>query len=418
MKTFRQIFLTRILLGGLIMVIGLSGQSMRTEDLHSVSEFVLVVDRSGSMGGTAMSDAKEALKSFVNDMRPGDKAAVIEFSSGVILSQRMTSDRSSLLSAIGRIRAEGATQLYDAVGRALLEVRNSRSIPVIVFLTDGRDNMSSLSAADLGNMGPSQGVFVYGIGLGDVDQGALKAIASATGGSYDHSAASSGLQDLYKKVLKEYYENIGRKLSSHSQLVVRSLPMGQPVFFNGSRVGQTPLLLSNIQPGNFNLRVDFPRGKWENSFQIPAGKKGYIDARESEVPMSVAVLSTPHNGMTFIDGQFVGYTSPFLLKKTTTQKGWLFKRDVTKEDFSRELIIPSLPKGHHTLKIVSIPEDGFEDFFKPLEYEFYMGESNLIIVADCRTGEVETREYSGELKAGGKRPVDPFDELDSELEDF
>ena len=66
---------------------------------------------------------------------------------------------------------------------------------------------------------------------------------------------------------------------------------------------------------------------------------------------------------------------------------------------------------------MGISDDGFENFFKPLEYRFYMGDKNLIISADCRTGEVETAETESDLNPSGKKYTDPFDELDDDFGD-
>lgn len=389
----------------------------RFEPLQNENHFILVVDKSGSMMGQPLNDAKFALKEFIKNMKNSDKAAILEFSDGVGFAQRLTNNKAALTYAADKIDCYGGTHLYDAVGRALMEVRGSNTPNIIIFMTDGHDFGSSLNAANLANMCPSEGVFVYGIGLGDVDQSALKMIAIATGGSYDYTASSGDLRSLYTKVLSEYYTNFGDKLQDKSQIVLRSFPKDQPVFVNGQRMGSTPVLISNLSGGSYSLKVEFPAGNWTYNLNMPMGQKAYVDARESDVPKNIAIMSTPHNGMTFIDGQFVGYTSSFGLKKSKEKKGFIFKKEIVNLDFTRELIVPAVPKGQHTVKIVAISDDGFENFFAPVEYSFYMGNENLVMDVDCRTGEVETTTTNKQLKPSGQKHTDPFDELDSEFGD-
>ena len=44
-----------------------------------VSNFVLVLDRSGSMAGEPLEDAKQALAGFIGSMRDGDRASLVSF---------------------------------------------------------------------------------------------------------------------------------------------------------------------------------------------------------------------------------------------------------------------------------------------------------------------------------------------------
>ncbi len=406
-----------ILLISITTISSAQSRPVQFDDLKAETHFILVMDRSGSMSGSAIHDARIAVKNFVGDMQPADRAAILEFGSDISILQKMTSSKSSLYTAADRLRASGGTRLYDAIGRALLEVKDDESAAVVIFMTDGQDGSSSLTISDLANMCPSQGVLVYGIGLGDADQNSLRKIARATGGEIEYSTNSANLSDIYLRVQKSYYERIGNRLQTLSQLIVRSIPQGQPVIVNGQKRGMTPLLLTDLQPGDYDVNVEFRGGTWKQNFTLPVGKRAFLDARESDIPKNIAILSTPHNGMTFIDGQFVGYTSSFLLKKNKTKKGFIFKREIVREDFSRELIVPAVAQGNHTLKIVAVSDDGFENFFAPLSYTFHMGDKNLIINADCRTGEVESSETDAVLKPGGRQPTDPFKELDDEFGD-
>ncbi|HDR05425.1 MAG TPA: VWA domain-containing protein, partial [Candidatus Marinimicrobia bacterium] len=382
------------------------------EKILSENHFYLVVDKSGSMYGQPMTDAKIALRNFVQNMGARDYAALIEFSDGILYSQRLTNNKQALLNAVERLSPNGGTRLYDAIGKALLEIKYSNSSAMVIFMTDGWDNGSSLRPTELSNLLPSQGIYVYGIGLGNVDQAALNTIANATGGKFEYTSKSGELSSIYNRAQKYYHENIGGNKVTRSQMVVRSLPPGQPVVLAGRSMGNTPLLISNLQAGNYKLEVNFSAGTWSCDLDIAAGMKGYLDARESDVSRNLAIMSVPHNAMAFLDGQFVGYTQSFGPKKSKSKKGFIFKKEVVNYDFSRQLIVEKVTPGRHTLRIVALPDEGFQDFFKPVEYSFTMPKMNTIIDVDCRTGEVETTTTEKELKSSGMAPRNPFDELE------
>src|SRR5687767_14839150 len=74
----------------------------------------LVLDTSSSMDDE-MPLAKQAAMDFIAKLRPGDVAEVVSFDSRVEVLQPLTSSRPLLESAIQRLRAGGATSLYNAV---------------------------------------------------------------------------------------------------------------------------------------------------------------------------------------------------------------------------------------------------------------------------------------------------------------
>jgi len=57
------------------------------------NNIVLVVDRSGSMSGQPMAEAKKGVKAFLRQMNASDHAALIAFDDQVNLIQTATSDK-------------------------------------------------------------------------------------------------------------------------------------------------------------------------------------------------------------------------------------------------------------------------------------------------------------------------------------
>ena len=79
---------------------------------------------------------------------PGDRAAVFSFSADVQVHQRFTRDRRALERALGSMRPESGTSVYDAVRLASGELARREGRRVIVMITDGGDTTSHWRFAD------------------------------------------------------------------------------------------------------------------------------------------------------------------------------------------------------------------------------------------------------------------------------
>lgn len=101
---------------------------------------VLLLDTSGSTRGEVTLMRRAALR-FLNEMRPQDRIAVIQFNRDVELLQDLTADRSKVEKALDRLQDGSATSFYDALKLTIDEVFSKVSgRKAIVALTDGVDS--------------------------------------------------------------------------------------------------------------------------------------------------------------------------------------------------------------------------------------------------------------------------------------
>lgn len=198
---------------------------------------VLAFDVSASMAAddvapTRMEAAKAAASEFVRRQPDGVIVGVVAFSDSGLSVQVPTSDEAAVLSAIGRLHPERGTSLNEGLEAAVAAIVTSqdgvsgydadrspeptlrpmapagRRSAAIVLLSDGeatadRDPLEGAAIA------AQQGIRVYTVGVGSVagavidveglsvatqlDEATLRAIAAATGGSYQHAGSADDL---------------------------------------------------------------------------------------------------------------------------------------------------------------------------------------------------------------------------------
>lgn len=165
-------------------------QLFRHEDIPVVA--ALLIDHSGSMR-PKLAEVTAAARAFVHSSNPDDQMFVVNFNETVSLGLpeaiRFTSSADELERAIWRTPAVGQTALYDAILGALGHLQTgSRDKKVLIVVSDGGDNASRHSLAEVLKITAQCNVVIYTIGLfdgpddRDADPRVLNRLAQATGG--------------------------------------------------------------------------------------------------------------------------------------------------------------------------------------------------------------------------------------------
>ena len=165
---------------------------------------LLVVDTSGSMVGQPMTEAKEALTSFVSQAAADVELGLLSFSTAPQVLVPPTLDRRGLLAAVTGLEAQGETSLYDAViaGVAALGPTGDRRV---VVLSDGADTRSAAPLEQALDATRDSGVKVDGIGFNtdEAVQEVLAQIASTGRGQVYAAASSAELTSALASTVRE-----------------------------------------------------------------------------------------------------------------------------------------------------------------------------------------------------------------------
>ena len=166
----------------------------------------IVLDRSGSMAGDKIRNAKAATIEALKRLGPDDIFSVVTYNHAIetlVPAQRAT-QVDAIMHQINRIKAEGDTALFGGVSQAAAEVRKHlgpERISRIVLLSDGRANVGPQSPEDLGRLGASlikEGISVSSIGLGeDYNEDLMTQLAQRSDGNTYFVAESMDLARIF-----------------------------------------------------------------------------------------------------------------------------------------------------------------------------------------------------------------------------
>lgn len=176
--------------------------------------FVLVVDRSGSMAGNKLVEAKFGADWWADNARIDDRLCVVSFANLPSTDFALTAiasdaDRTAAQAAIAGISAGGSTSIGGGLREGLNNILGAgmrAATQIIVLLTDGLHNSGEDPSTVLPDL-IDNGVRVYTIGIGpSIDTSLLQSIASTTGGTFyriDPTLSASDQEFRIRTVLQE-----------------------------------------------------------------------------------------------------------------------------------------------------------------------------------------------------------------------
>lgn len=152
-------------------------------------EISIVIDRSGSMNGEKIAQAREAARQIVAGLRPGERFNIIDYADTVESLApapivKTPQSEADALAYIDAIQARGSTNLHGALAEALTQAPSEGTLPMVLFLTDGLptegvvDETQIREDAERLNV-HGRRVFTFGVGL-DVNAPLLTSIAERT----------------------------------------------------------------------------------------------------------------------------------------------------------------------------------------------------------------------------------------------
>lgn len=175
--------------------------------------------------------AKEVASDFISG-RPNDNIGLTIFAGEAFTQCPMTVDHAALLNLLHNVRTDlvvkGLIQDGTAIGMGLANsvsrLKDSKAkSKVIILLTDGSNNVGSISPMTAASIAKKYGIRIYTIGLGKESEGDLGAIdyktlqniAVSTNGEFYRAQSQAELSKIYQDIDKLEKTKLRVKAYSH-----------------------------------------------------------------------------------------------------------------------------------------------------------------------------------------------------------
>lgn len=238
--------------------------SAEPDIVDNPTDIILILDRSGSMSGSAIANLKSGAKAFIDiidestdgtrngQIGSGSRIGIVSFATTATQDTQLITSVNDLKTAVDDLSASGNTNHADAFTKAneLFEP-NSTNAKVMAMFTDGITTAGG-NAAAVAAAAKAQGVIIYVIGLsgnGGIDEQALREWASDPDSAYVAiTPDDTELEDLFEDLAK----NITSPGATNIEITDTVSPCFRITAVSAPTNGTTSLLDSNTVRWNMD----------------------------------------------------------------------------------------------------------------------------------------------------------------------
>jgi len=274
---------------------------VKTGSSRKPTDFVIVLDRSGSMADDRKMDyAKKAIDSLINQLREGDRFALVDFDSivetPVPLTEATSGAKDRFRSALRSIDPRGGTNLGGGLVKGIDEMRaGGRAVghaQRLVLLSDGLANEGITGQTELNQIAARAvsgefAISTIGVGL-DFNESLMSSLADYGTGNYTFL---ENLASLDKVLAQEFYgasqvlaSDLRVELDLSSGIAVTDAS-GYPVDREGSKFIVRPGHLYQGQRKTLFVSLKLPTGSTYTKSLGQASVSYRIQDRFHTVPL-------------------------------------------------------------------------------------------------------------------------------------
>ncbi len=242
-------------------------------------DLIVVLDRSGSMEGQKIDDARYAIGRLLDRLSGRDRFALISYANNVYthtpLVEMSLPNVQRLRREVARIQASGGTNLGGGLQRGVNMFTSSAGINrqrKVILISDGLANQGITDPYQLGNIasnGPEHNFSVSTVGVGyDFNEVLMTTIADHGGGNYSFLESPERFAEVFEKECRT-----ARSVAASGTEIRIALPRGVTLVDGGGY----PIKMENrnavIRPG------DILSGQQRNfflTFAVPTSKKQHF----------------------------------------------------------------------------------------------------------------------------------------------
>jgi Ca-activated chloride channel family protein len=186
-----------------------------------------VIDRSGSMSGERIAQAREAAVMAIKRLDDKDIASLVIFDDriDVPVPAQKVADHNYFIDRILQVGARGNTAIYAGVDAGAAEVRKFKDphrLNRVVLLSDGQANVGPSRPGDFAELGRqllAEGISVSTIGLGaDYNEDLMLQLARAADGNHAFAGAPTDLIQIFNREFDDVLASCAQMVSIDVEL--------------------------------------------------------------------------------------------------------------------------------------------------------------------------------------------------------
>jgi Ca-activated chloride channel family protein len=258
----------------------MEGFNIASEKKRAPVNLAIVLDKSGSMSGQKIDQARRAAIDALRLLDSNDIVSVVTYDTivSVLVPATKMSDRESVEKAIRSIQADGSTALYDGVSKGAAELRkffDKERVNRIVLLSDGLANSGPSSPAELAALGASLSkenisVSTLGLGLG-YNEDLMVQLAQKSGGNHHFIENATELADVFRGEFEDVLSVVAQEVAMKVRIPEGIRPvrvLGNDAEINGQQIVTRLAQIYSRQKKVVVIEVELPASEVNSTREL------------------------------------------------------------------------------------------------------------------------------------------------------
>jgi Ca-activated chloride channel family protein len=262
----------------------------------------LVIDRSGSMRGQKLDDARRAAREFVTRLSEQDRLALVHYGTSVsVFPSALVKEeaRAQMLAFVDAIEDDGSTNISGGLEAAAQQLRPYVSqfrVTRAILMSDGQPTAGLVREEELTGLAGrlrNEGIAVSGLGVGeDFNENLMQGIAEQ-GGGFTGFLRSDQLAEVFSRELEQATGTVARGVELRLELpeqVKEAEVMGSNAVREG-RVLRAPLYdMAGGQSARLVVKLTLETQPSEQALELLAATVHYMDVEQDRPAEARVVL--------------------------------------------------------------------------------------------------------------------------------